>query len=223
MMNVVDGQLVIEEKGIYSVEKFLIARRLMYWQVYLHKTVIAAEQMLVKILERAQELSVTGHQLFATPCLGHFLNQAVTFDDFKNNPKHLEYFSKLDDHDIFTSIKVWAEHDDLILSTLCQHLIDRNLYKVEISNEAPTIEYINSLVERTVAKFGISEDDTSYFLFTDTIKNNAYKVGESSINVVRKDGSIHDIAAVSDNYNLIALTKTVKKYVLCYLREVKLL
>ena len=222
MMNVVDGQLVIEEKGIYSVEKFLIARRLMYWQVYLHKTVIAGEQMLVKILERAQELSAIGHQLFATPCLGHFLNQTVTYEDFQNDPRHLEYFSKLDDHDIFTSIKVWAEHDDLILSTLCQHLIDRNLYKVELSNDAPTLEYIDSLVERTVEKFGITEDDTSYFLFTDTIKNNAYKVGESSINVVMKDGSIHDIASISDNYNLIALTKTVKKYVLCYLREVKL-
>lgn len=221
MMNVVNGQLVIEEKGIYSVEKFLIARRLMYWQVYLHKTVIAAELMLVKILDRAKELSSLGADLFATPYLKHFLNHTITYEDFKNDPINLDYFSRLDDHDIFTSIKVWAEDKDVILSTLCQHMIDRNLYKVEISNDAPTLQYIDSLVEKTIDRFGISEDDTSYFMFTDTIKNNAYKVGESSINIVMKDGSVHDIASVSDNYNLEALAKTVKKYVLCYLREIK--
>ncbi|MDB5119208.1 MAG: hypothetical protein JWN56_426 [Sphingobacteriales bacterium] len=221
MMNVVDGHLVIEEKGIYSVEKFLIARRLMYWQVYLHKTVIAAELMLVKILERAKELSSLGANLFATPYLKHFLNHTITCEDFKNDSKNLDYFSRLDDHDIFTSIKVWAEDQDVILSTLCQHMIDRNLYKVEISNEAPTLQYIESLVDKTISRYGINEDDTSYFMFTDTIKNNAYKVGESSINIVMKDGSVHDIASVSDNYNLEALAKTVKKHVLCYLREIK--
>ncbi|MDB5012773.1 MAG: hypothetical protein JWQ25_975 [Daejeonella sp.] len=221
MMNVVDGHLVIEEKGIYSVEKFQIARRLMYWQVYLHKTVIAAELMLVKILERAKELSALGADLFATPYLKHFLNHSITYEDFKNDPKNLDYFSRLDDHDIFTSIKVWAEDEDVILSTLCQHMIDRSLYKVEISNEAPTLQYIKSLVDKTILRYGINEDDTSYFMFTDTIKNNAYKVGESSINIVMKDGSVHDIASVSDNYNLEALAKTVKKYVLCYLREIK--
>ncbi|HEY0896678.1 MAG TPA: HD domain-containing protein, partial [Sphingobacteriaceae bacterium] len=142
MLDAAGGQLVIEEKGIYSIEKFLIARRLMYWQVYLHKTVIGAEQMLVKILERAKELAVGGKRLFATPCFGHFLNHSVTREEFMGDPEHLKHFSALDDHDIFTSIKVWANDDDLILSRLCRQLIRRDLYKVEISTQAPSPERI---------------------------------------------------------------------------------
>ena len=221
MLDVSGDQLVVEEKGIYSIEKFLIARRLMYWQVYLHKTVIAAEQMLVKILERAKELASSGKKLFATPCLAHFLDQSVTAEDFKSDPVHLEWFSKLDDHDIFTSIKVWASDDDLILSTLCQHLIARNLYQVEISNDPPDAEKVNTLVEESLLNFDIEEDDASYFVFTDTIKNNAYRVGDGNINLLMKDGSVLDITVASDNSNLEALAKTVKKYVLCYLKELK--
>jgi len=221
MLDVSDGQLVVEEKGIYSLEKFLIARRLMYWQVYLHKTVIAAEQMLVKILERAKELAGEGKKLFATPCFAHFLNRSVTAEDFRSDPIHLETFSKLDDHDIYTSIKVWATDDDLILSTLCKHLIARNLYQVEISNDPPDFEKINCLVEESTSAFDIEEDDASYFVFTDTIKNNAYSVGDGNINLLMKDGSIQDITLASDNSNLEALAKTVKKYILCYLKELK--
>ena len=221
MLDVSDDQLVVEEKGIYSIEKFLIARRLMYWQVYLHKTVIAAEQMLVKILERAKELAGNGRILFATPCLGHFLNNSITAEDFKSDPIHLERFSKLDDHDIFTSIKVWASDDDLILSTLCKHLIARDLYQVEISNEPPDYEMIETLVEGSIFSFDIDEDDASYFVFTDTIKNNAYSVGDGNINLLMKDGSIQEITRASDNSNLGALAKTVKKYILCYLKELK--
>jgi hypothetical protein len=221
MLDVSGDQLVVEEKGIYSIEKFLIARRLMYWQVYLHKTVIAAEQMLVKILERAKELATGGKKLFATPCLAHFLDQSVTAEDFKSDPVHLERFSKLDDHDIFTSIKVWASDDDLVLSTLCQHLISRNLYQVEISNDPPDAEKVDALVEESLVSFNIEEDDASYFVFTDTIKNNAYRVGDGNINLLMKDGSVLDITLASDNSNLEALAKTVKKYVLCYLKELK--
>jgi HD superfamily phosphohydrolase len=221
MLDVSDDQLVVEEKGIYSLEKFLIARRLMYWQVYLHKTVIAAEQMLVKILERAKELAGNGRNLFATPCLGHFLNNSITSEDFKSDPIHLERFSKLDDHDIFTSIKVWASDDDLILSTLCKHLIARNLYQVEISNDPPDFAKIDALVEESISSFDIEEDDASYFVFTDTIKNNAYSVGDGNINLLMKDGSTQDITLASDNSNLEALAKTVKKYILCYLKELK--
>ena len=221
MLDVSGDQLVVEEKGIYSIEKFLIARRLMYWQVYLHKTVIAAEQMLVKILERAKELASVGIKLFATPCLSHFLNYSVTAEDFITDPVHLEMFSKLDDHDIFTSIKVWADHEDLILSTLCKHLIARNLYQVEISNEPPRLEKIDLLVEEGLSCFDINEDDASYFVFTDTIKNNAYSVGDGNINLLMKDGSVLDITLASDNSNLEALAKTVKKYILCYLKELK--
>jgi uncharacterized protein len=221
MLDVAGDQLVVEEKGIYSIEKFLIARRLMYWQVYLHKTVIAAEQMLVKILERAKELALDGKKLFATPCLAHFLNHSVSAEDFETDPVHLDTFSKLDDHDIFTSIKVWASNDDLILSTLCQHLISRNLYQVEISNEPPEDKKIDQLVEQSLLDFEIDEDDASYFVFTDTIKNNAYSVGDGSINLLMKDGSILDITIASDNSNLGALAKTVKKYILCYLKDLK--
>ncbi len=222
MLDVVDDQLVVEEKGIYSIEKFLIARRLMYWQVYLHKTVIAAEQMLVKILERAKELSGEGRKLFASPCFAYFLNNSITREDFRNNPRNVDWFTKLDDNDIFTSIKVWADDDDLILSTLCKHLIERNLYQVEITNEPPPLEKINDLAENATDEFEIEEDDTSYFVFTDTIRNNAYSVGDGSIKILMKDGSIQDITTASDNSNLEALVRTVQKHILCYLKEVKL-
>jgi HD superfamily phosphohydrolase len=221
MLDVVDDQLVIEEKGIYSIEKFLIARRLMYWQVYLHKTVIAAEQMLVKILERAKELSQEGRNLFASPCFSYFLKNSISMQDFKNNPLNIERFTKLDDNDIFTSIKVWVNDEDLILSTLCSHLISRNLYQVEITNEPPSIERINDLAEKVTDEYEISDDDTSYFVFTDTIKNKAYSVGDGSIKILMKDGSIQDIAKASDNSNLEALARTVQKYILCYLKELK--
>ncbi len=219
MIDVKNDQLVVEEKGIYSIENFLIARRLMYWQVYLHKTVIAAEQMLVKILERAKELSSAGKNLFATPCFAHFLNNSISCQDFRQNPEHLEKFSKLDDNDIFTSIKVWANDDDLILSTLCRHLISRNLYQVEITNDPPSLSKINDLADKASDEFEIEEDDTSYFVFTDTIKNNAYHIGDGSIQILMKDGTIQDITMASDNSNLEALAQTVKKYILCYLKE----
>jgi HD superfamily phosphohydrolase len=221
MLDVVDDQLVIEEKGIYSIEKFLIARRLMYWQVYLHKTVIAAEQMLVKILERAKELSQEGRNLFASPCFAYFLKNSISMQDFKNNPLNIERFTKLDDNDIFTSIKVWVNDEDLILSTLCSHLISRNLYQVEITNEPPSIDRINDLADKVTDEYEISDDDTSYFVFTDTIKNKAYSVGDGSIKILMKDGSIQDIAKASDNSNLEALARTVQKYILCYVKELK--
>jgi len=221
MLDVVDDQLVVEEKGIYSIEKFLIARRLMYWQVYLHKTVIAAEQMLVKILERAKELSGEGRNLFASPCFSYFLKNSISREEFKNDPRNIERFTKLDDNDIFTSIKVWVYDEDLILSTLCSHLISRNLYQVEITNEPPPIERINDLADKVTDEFEISDDDTSYFVFTDTIKNKAYSVGDGSIKILMKDGSIQDIARASDNSNLESLARTVQKYILCYVKELK--
>lgn len=219
MLSVWNGQLVVEEKGIYSIEKFLIARRLMYWQVYLHKTVIAGEQMLIKILERAKELALEGKHLFATPNFAHFLNNIIRKEDFMEDPIHLERFSKLDDHDIFTSIKAWADEDDLILSALCRHLIQRELYQVEISNQAPELIVIDQMVQKAMDKFNVSEDDASYFVFTDTIKNSAYRPGDGSIQILMKDGELLDIAQASDNSNLEALAKTVKKYIFCYLKE----
>jgi HD superfamily phosphohydrolase len=220
MMNVVDDQLVIEEKGIYSVEKFLIARRLMYWQVYLHKTVIAGEQLLVKILERAKELASNGINLFATPALQHFLQQDVTAFNFFNDENHLLQFSKLDDQDIYAAVKVWVNHEDLILSKLCQMLNSRNLYKVEISNHAPSLERVDLLGANTAIALNLEEDDIAYFVFTDTIRNRAYNAGNSNINILMKNNDLIDITKASDLSNLASLDQTVRKYILCYTRDI---
>jgi len=218
MLNIKDDQIVVEEKGIYSIEKFLVARRLMYWQVYLHKTVIAAEQLLAKILERARELALNGEELFATPALSYFLNNNINIKTFIHSKPDLDTFASLDDTDILSAIKVWCGHDDFILSMLCKNLINRNLYRVEISNEAPSAERVNELVLHAMDKYGVNEDEASYFVFTDSITNKAYKVGDGSIKILMKDGSVKDITLASDHSNLEPLAKTVKKYILCYIK-----
>lgn len=220
MFNIVDDQLVVEEKGIYSVEKFLIARRLMYWQVYLHKTVIAGEQLLVKILERAKELTSAGISLFATPALQHFLLNNVNAGNFFEEEIHLQQFSKLDDQDIYASVKVWADADDVILSKLCKMLNARKLYKVEISNEAPDPQRVERIAFQTAVALNIDDEDLSYFVFTDTITNRAYNAESSNINILMKNGSLSDIAKASDLSNLESLDKTVKKHILCYVRDI---
>ncbi len=220
MFNIVDDNLVIEEKGIYSIEKFLIARRLMYWQVYLHKTVIAAEQLLVKILERAKELASAGTTLFATPALQHFLKNDITELNFFEEGNHLLQFSKLDDQDIYAAVKVWENHDDLILSKLCKMLNSRHLYKVEISNVEPSPARIERLATQTALALNLEEDDVAYFVFTDTIRNRAYNAGTSNINILMKNNELVDIAKASDLSNLESLDKTVKKHILCYTRDI---
>ncbi|RYG19884.1 MAG: HD domain-containing protein [Chitinophagaceae bacterium] len=220
MFNIVDDQLVVEEKGIYSVEKFLIARRLMYWQVYLHKTVVAGEQLLVKILERAKELASNGATLFATPALQHFLKNDISETIFFDEEIHLQQFSKLDDQDIYASIKVWADNEDQILSKLCRMLNARKLYKVEISNEAPDPQRLERIAFQTSVALDIDEEDLSYFVFTDTITNRAYNAESSNINILMKNGTLSDIAKASDLSNLESLDKTVKKHILCYVRDI---
>lgn len=220
MFNVVDNQLVIEEKGIYSIEKFLIARRLMYWQVYLHKTVIAAEQLLVKILERAKELASKGENLFATPALQHFLKNDISARNFFDDNIHLLQFSKLDDQDIYASIKVWENNSDFILARLCKMINARKLYKVEITNDAPSLERIEQLAKQTAIALNIDEDDVSYFVFTDTIRNRAYHTGNGNINILMKNNELVDIAKASDLSNIESLDKTVKKHILCYIRDI---
>lgn len=190
----------------------------MYWQVYLHKTVIAGELMLGKILERSRELTMAGETLFATPALNYFLTNNINITAFVNSKHDLDTFASLDDTDIMSAIKVWASHDDFILSTLCKNLIDRHLYHVEITNVAPAADVINDLVESAVYKYGITEDEASYFVFTDSITNKAYKVGDGNIRILMKDGSVQDITKASDNSNLEVLAKTVKKYVLCHVK-----
>jgi HD superfamily phosphohydrolase len=218
MLNVKDDHIVIEEKGIYSVEKFIIARRLMYWQVYLHKTVIAAEQLLVKILERSRELVLKGHELFATPALNHFLTRMLTRDEFIKDG-HLEVFTHLDDTDILSAVKVWASNDDFVLAKLCKDFVHRKLFQVDITNGKADKNLVEQLSDNAIAKYGITKNEVPYFVFTDSIKNNAYRVGDGNIGVLMKDGSVKDIATASDYSNLEALAKTIRKYILCYSKD----
>ena len=218
MFNVVNDQLVVEEKGIYSVEKFLIARRLMYWQVYLHKTVVAGEQLLVKILERAKLVTASGKVLFATPALQHFLLGDVNSERFFTEEIHLQQFAKLDDQDIHAAIKVWADSDDFILATLCKMITKRNLYKVEIGNEPTDPARVAELRLKTSEVLGISEAELSYFVFTGVITNRAYNAGIGNIDILMKNGTLLDITKASDLSNLESLDKTVTKHILCYLK-----
>jgi len=219
MLNVVDDHIVVEEKGIYSIEKFLIARRLMYWQVYLHKTVIAGEQLLCKILKRAKELALSKEDLFCTPALNHFLVNTINNQMFIREGDNLETFAGLDDTDIMAAVKIWAGSKDFVLSKLCRDLVHRNLYHTDITNEVPDEAFVNELSQKAVKKYGISEYEASYFVFTDEVRNNAYKTDDGSILILMKNGTVKDITAASDNSNLEALKKTVKKYILCYYKE----
>jgi len=219
MLNVKDDQIVVEEKGIYSVEKFLIARRLMYWQVYLHKTVIAAEQLLARILKRSRELALSGEQLFTTPALSHFLKKPIGRDDFMNGDHHLEAFALLDDTDIMAAIKVWATNEDRVLAKLCTDMVHRDLYKVDITNEQPGKKIIEELQWKAINRYGVTEHEATYFVFEDNVRNNAYRPGDGDIRILMKDDSIKDITAASDNSNLEALARTVKKYILCYKKD----
>lgn len=219
MLNVVDDHIVVEEKGIYSIENFLISRRLMYWQVYLHKTVIAAEQLLGKILKRSRELALSGVPLFATPSLSHFLVNTINKDAFKSDETHLDIFAGLDDADIMSAIKVWAGCDDRILALLCTNLINRKLYHVDISDKPTSQRKLNELIGLAVKKYRLSESEAHYFVFTDSIRNNAYKVGDGNIRMLMKDKTIRDITTASDDSALTALAKTVKKHITCYTKE----
>jgi HD superfamily phosphohydrolase len=213
MMNVKDDALVIEQKGIYSVEKFLVARRLMYWQVYLHKTGLVAENMLVNVLKRAKELAEKGIDLFASTSLKYFLYNQINKENFTNET--LEMFSKLDDYDILSAIKEWTNHSDKVLSLLSQMIVDRKLLRVEIQKDFFDELQIDKKRDKFAKRLGISKDEINYFVFSQEIKNQAYNLDEP-IFILNKKGKIKDIAKASDQLNLQALTKPVVKYVICY-------
>jgi hypothetical protein len=222
MLNVVKNELVVENKAIYSIEKFLIARRLMYWQVYLHKTVLSAETLLVNILKRAKELSAKGNELFGTPALLLFLKNNFTEKDFKKDAVLLDKFSKLDDNDITASIKVWVDNDDKILSKLCANLLDRKLYKIEIQNNAIDIAFKNKLIKKVCDQYKIIPKEAGYFVFTDTVNNSAYNATNFKINILMSNGKLVDVAEASDQLNLQSLSKTVTKHFICYPKDIKL-
>ncbi|QQL48849.1 HD domain-containing protein [Mucilaginibacter ginkgonis] len=221
MLNVVDDYLVVEKKGIYSIEKFIIARRLMYWQVYLHKTVVAAEQMLGKILTRAKYLSHQGVELFATPALGHFLRNAFTKESFTADAPNLETFTCLDDNDIMASIKVWVNHSDKVLRILCSHFMKRDLYQADITNKKPNKILESELLKTAGQKYGITADEAKYFVFTESLTNHAYKPEDGRILIQMNNGQTKDIAEASDNFNLQALAKPVEKFILCYTKDLQ--
>jgi HD superfamily phosphohydrolase len=217
MLNVVDDELVIEEKGIYSIEKFIIARRLMYWQVYLHKTVVATDVMLTNIIKRAAELSRQGQSLPASPALQFFLNKAVSKQAFLTQTEVLEQFVALDDADVLSAIKQWQTASDKVLSKLSQALINRHLPKVKIANKPFTAKEIEAVQDLAQKRFKVSEQDAPYFASMNTLANNAYKVEkQTAIRILMKTGEVLDVTDASDNYNLKALNQTVKKYCLSF-------
>lgn len=221
MFNVVNDELVVEDKGIYSVEKFLVARRLMYWQVYLHKTVLSAEHLLVNILKRAKELAEEKTELFCTPSLRFFLYNKLTKNDFLKKPEVLDAFAKLDDNDIMTSIKVWAEHSDKILSFLCTNMVNRKLYAVELQQEPFSGSYVDSLRKKAVKKFALDKEEIPYYVFTGAVQNNAYTTDDIRINILFKNGKVMDIADAADLFNISVLAHPVKKYFLCYPKSLR--
>lgn len=216
MLNIVDDELVIEEKGIYSIEKFIIARRLMYWQVYLHKTVLSAEFLLINILKRAKELANEGKELFATKALKKFLYNTIDKEAFASDPNALESFSQLDDFDIMTSVKEWAADEDKVLSQLCQRMVNRQLFKVEIQDKAFSKDYVDKLLKKVEKKYKLNRKEAGLFVFTHSIANNAYNPKHDKINMLLKNGKIIDVTEAADQLNISALAKVVKKHFVCY-------
>ena len=224
MLNVKHDQLVVEVKGIYSVEKFLIARRLMYWQVYLHKTVISAEHMMIKLLQRASDLASAGEIVPATNPLALFLNRVIKAEDFFSNDltirdQALDHFASLDDADILCTIKGWIGHPDPILSNLSRALINRNLFKIKLSGIPFSETKLDRLKRLSINKFDINIKDVGYFVIEGEITNNAYDAEAESINILYKNGKLKDIKEASD-INLEGLTKTVRKHFVCYSGEI---
>lgn len=214
MLNVRNDALVVEEKGIYSVENFIVARRLMYWQVYLHKTGVVAEQLLVRVLKRAKQLSAKGMKLPASEALQFFIQNDIVLADFTEDV--LNTFAKLDDNDIISAMKKWVEHDDFVLSNLCDMLLNRDLLKVKVKSKPFAVQKVGEKRKAVAEKHKISEEEASYFVFSGKMENQAYSMEKDTINLLRKNGKIVDVAKASDQLNIEALSKSVVKYYMCY-------
>ncbi len=214
MLNVKDDELVVEEKGVYTIEKFLVARRLMYWQVYLHKTSLAAEQILVRVLKRAKELTESGIKLPGSKALNYFLSERITRSTF--DKEALETFASLDDYDIISAMKEWCSNEDFVLSTLSTIIINRKLPRIKIKKKGFSDEYIQKQVDKVIAKCNISEQEARYFVFTGDITNQAYTFQKEGINILTKKGKIIDVVSASDQLGLKALSKVITKNYICY-------
>ncbi|MEM9339484.1 MAG: HD domain-containing protein [Bacteroidota bacterium] len=215
MLDVKDNNLVVEEKGIYSIENFLSARRLMYWQVYLHKAAVSAEVMLIELIKRAKELTKSGTQVLATPALAIFLERDITAEDFIDDEDIIDIYALLDDNDIWGSIKFWSNHEDVILRSLSHMLLTRKLFKIHFTNDPVSKEEIQQLKERAVSFFNLNAGQEDYFVKNGTVSNSAYVSSNQSIKILMKSGAILDVAEATDLPNVKAMSKIVKKYYLC--------
>ncbi|MFK7756048.1 MAG: HD domain-containing protein [Flavobacteriales bacterium] len=218
MLDVADDRIVVEEKGIYSIEKYIVARRLMYWQVYLHKTVLSAEFMLVNILKRAKELVEQGTQVFATPSLHEFLSSDYSMSDLRGNPEVLGKFCLLDDFDVMASMKEWQHHSDRVLSYLSKSLLNRNLFKIKLSSEPWPLELIDRLTSSIAAEHNLTGAEADYFVMHEMVDNKAYSPSVENIMIKMKDGTLEDLAQASDHLNISALSAPVEKWFLAELR-----
>lgn len=218
MLDVHEDSLVVNAKSLYTIENYLMSRRLMYWQVYLHKTTVSSEKVLVNALLRAKELASRGEDVFATPCLRYFLHNNIDAAAFKDNDNAQKYYSMLDDNDIWSSLKVWTESKDKILSILADDIINRKIFKVEISDEPFDENYIDEIKTRLSEHFDINKDDCHYLVSTDVIQKDMYDINDDRINMLQKDGTVKDISESSDLFNTALLSKKIRKYYLCYQR-----
>jgi uncharacterized protein len=226
MLNVVEDRLAIDEKGIYSLEKFLIARRLMYWQGYMHKTVLSAESLLVKILKRAKELAIEGSDLYATPALRFFLYNKIDHSDLTNGRNFspgliAANFTRIDDSDILVSAKYWVDHFDKVLSDLSGRLLRRNLFAIELQNEPFPKERVKELRNLVGDLMNVSPEFEDYYVFTDSISNLAYAPDAPEMKILLKSGKTVDISTISDMFDHRFLSETITKYFLCYPKEVR--
>ncbi|MEJ2004220.1 MAG: HD domain-containing protein [Cyclobacteriaceae bacterium] len=222
MLNVVNDQVVVEEKGIYSIENFLNARRLMYWQVYLHKTSVGSEKMLINLINRARELVENGTELPATPALHRFLSNNYQIGDFQQDRELLAIYGKLDDADIWGAIKSWQDHSDRILSLLSRMLLERRLFRIRLSNDPISRDDLKRLRNRIAEKFNLYRSESRYLLSHGDVTNKAYIVEGQKINILTKKGDVLDIAEAADLPNIAAMSKIVKKYYLCCPKNVSL-
>ena len=218
MLNVADDKLVVDSKGIYSIENYLTTRRLMYWQVYLHKTAVGYEKVLVNTLKRAKYLVRQGLNVFATPALAYFLKNDIDAQWFASHPEALQMYAELDDSDIWSALKVWKHSDDKILSTLATDMTDRHLFKVEVTEQRPEDDYLQEKMHQIAVSMGIPDEDAHYLLTLTEIGKDMYNPEDDSIGILYKDGTVKDIAEASEILNVQLLSKKIRKYYLCYQR-----
>jgi HD superfamily phosphohydrolase len=221
MLDVYKDDIVAEVKGIYSIEKFIMARRIMYWQVYLHKTVLSAENMLINLLRRASELLLDGDEVFAPPALKYFLSRKIDSNKIDDKTEFIDQFSLLDDSDIVASIKSWIAHPDKILSFLSNSILNRKLFRCTLQKEPFEYFYIENLKERIASKYKLQDKDIGYFLFHDTTSNYAYNLKADKINIILKTGRVMDIVDISDQLDGSIISQATVKHFICYPKDIE--